>query len=102
MKRPTLRSRQKLSVKTRILVFSASLLVVATALIYILNVGSSTSTLAAAGFHGSRTITSSNVIVNEYTTLTSDASAGSVIINVAASSLNSNSRFAAAMTSGEL
>lgn len=102
MRRPSLRSRQKLSTKTRILVFSASLLVVATAAIYILNVGSATSTMAAAGLHGPKTITSSNVILNEYTTLTSNASVGAVMINVASSSLNANSRFSSSMTAGEL
>jgi hypothetical protein len=102
MKRPSLRSRQKLSVKARVLVFSASLLVVVTSLIYIVNTVSSSRSMAAAGFHGPKTVTSSNVILNEYTTLTTDANAGTTSISVSSSSLNANGRFPANMAAGEL
>ena len=48
---------------------------------------------AQRGKNGSVTINTANKIVNEYTTLTADAAAGSTTIAVAASSLNANSRF---------
>jgi hypothetical protein len=47
MHRPSLRNRQKLAVKTRMLVFSASMIVAAASAVYIINTGSSTSTMAA-------------------------------------------------------
>ncbi|MEP7263348.1 MAG: T9SS type A sorting domain-containing protein [Bacteroidota bacterium] len=102
MKRPTLIARQKQILKTRILVVSASLLLTTAVGIYIINVGSSTNSLGAAGFHGTKTVSTSNVILNEYTTLATDVSSASTSITVASSALNSNSRFAANLAAGEL
>lgn len=102
IKRQSLRARQQQKIKIRILIASATLLVATAVCIYILNVGSSKGSLAAAGFHGSKTVSTSNVILNEYTTLTSDVSSGSISLTVAASSLNANSRFPANLASGEL
>lgn len=54
------------------------------------------------GLHGAKSITSGTVILNEFTTLTSNASAGHTTINVANSRLNSNSRFSGNLVAGEL
>ncbi len=50
---------------------------------------------AQRGKNGARVITATNTIVNEYTTLTFDATAGSTSITVAANTLNANNRFGA-------
>ena len=54
-----------------------------------------------AGKDGSVTISSSTV-VNEYTYLTTTASAGATSVTVANSSLNANGRFSSALSSGDL
>ncbi len=57
---------------------------------------------AQRGVHGSITVTAANVIVNEYTALSTTALAGSNTITVANSSLNANGRFATALQPGDL
>ena len=57
---------------------------------------------AQRGKDGSVTITTANKVVNEYTTLTADAATGATSITVAASGLNTNSRFSAALAPGDL
>ena len=57
---------------------------------------------AQRGKNGSITVSTANKIVNEYTTLTADAAAGATSITVAASGLNTNARFAAALAPGDL
>ncbi len=54
------------------------------------------------GKNGSLSVSTANVRINEFTTLTSNASAGNTTINVAASSLNANSRFASPLAAGDL
>lgn len=61
-----------------------------------------TVSFAQRGKNGAKTVAAANTIVNEYTTLTSDAAAGSTSINVAASGLNANSRFPASLAPGDL
>lgn len=56
---------------------------------------------AQRGKDGPRTI-SASTIVNEYTTLSSNASTGNTTINVAASSLNANGRFSGNLQPGDL
>ncbi|HNW98140.1 MAG TPA: gliding motility-associated C-terminal domain-containing protein [Bacteroidales bacterium] len=51
---------------------------------------------------GSKTITAANTVVNEYTSLTSNANAGATSISVAASGLNSNNRFSGSLSAGDL
>lgn len=51
---------------------------------------------------GNKTITASAVIVNEYTALAADANTGDVTVTVANNNLNTNSRFAAALSPGDL
>lgn len=58
--------------------------------------------LAQRGKHGALSVSALNVIVNEYTSLTSNATAGTNIINVANSNLNTNSRFASNLQVGDL
>ncbi|MGZ6416820.1 MAG: hypothetical protein ACXVDW_21750, partial [Bacteroidia bacterium] len=60
---------------------------------------------AQRGIDGNKTINAAGTIVNEYTTLTADATAGvTTTISVAASSLNANGRFGAGnnLTAGDL
>ncbi|MGQ0829516.1 MAG: gliding motility-associated C-terminal domain-containing protein [Bacteroidota bacterium] len=57
---------------------------------------------AQRGKDGNRTVNTANAIVNEYTTLTANAFSGDASITVAASGLNTNSRFAGALASGDL
>ena len=51
--------------------------------------------LGQRGKNGAKVITSTNTIVNEYTTLTANATAGSSAITVASNTLNANNRFGA-------
>jgi len=60
------------------------------------------SVLAQKGKHGNKSISSSNTIVNEYTTLTQDAAAGATLLNVTNSGLNTNSRFTTILAPGDL
>ena len=59
------------------------------------NLMRSENAIAAPGFHGSKVVNTSNVIVNEFTTLISDAVAGDKQLNIASSVLNSSGRFSA-------
>jgi hypothetical protein len=54
------------------------------------------------GKNGSLSVSIANVRINEFTTLTSNASTGNTTINVAASSLNANSRFSSPLAAGDL
>jgi gliding motility-associated-like protein len=58
--------------------------------------------IAQRGKDGPRTITALNTVVNEYTILTANASAGSTGITVNNSGLNLNSRFPGALSAGDL
>ncbi|MGB3947028.1 MAG: gliding motility-associated C-terminal domain-containing protein [Bacteroidia bacterium] len=62
----------------------------------------SNSLFAQRGKDGNVTINTFNRIVNEYATLTADASVGDNILTVSASGLNTNNRFASTLTSGDL
>jgi hypothetical protein len=66
------------------------------------NVGVTTKVIAAPGKNGPKTISTTNVILNEFTTLTSDASSGANHIDVANAYLNSNGRFPANLSAGDL
>jgi gliding motility-associated-like protein len=57
---------------------------------------------AQRGKDGNSLINTANRIVNEYTILTADATAGDTSISVLASGLNANSRFSAALAPGDL
>lgn len=61
-----------------------------------------TSLFAQRGKQGNLTVNSANTIVNEYTTLTADVAQGAFNIQVAASGLNTNSRFPNTLQPGDL
>jgi gliding motility-associated-like protein len=63
---------------------------------------SSYSVLAQRAKNGAATITVANQIVNEYAVLTIDANAGNVAIDVDNNSLNTNGRFSAPLSQGDL
>lgn len=58
--------------------------------------------LASLGMHGAKTVTTSNVILNEFTTLNANATSGALSVTVGSSSLNANSRFTGNLAAGEL
>ncbi len=58
--------------------------------------------IAQRGKDGAKTISSAATIVNEYTKLTANASAGSTSITVAGSGLNSSGRFPGPLSEGDL
>ncbi len=64
----------------------------------------SASSFSQRAIDGNKTINAANTIVNEYTTLTVNATAGATTINVAASGLNANTRFGAgnSLAAGDL
>lgn len=103
MIRLKIRSRQRISPRARIVLFSTAGLLVASGIFFLIaNLGHQEKAIAAFGMHGIRTVTTTNVIVNEYTTLTSNANSGATTINVSNSGLNTNGRFSANLTAGEL
>ena len=57
---------------------------------------------AQRGKDGSKLITATGVVLNEYTRLTANATAGATSISVSASGLNANNRFAASLAAGDL
>ncbi len=58
--------------------------------------------VAQPGKDGPKTVTLANQVFNEYTTLSSNAAAGATTITVAASGLNTNSRFSGTLAAGDL
>lgn len=54
------------------------------------------------GKDGARTVTAANTKYNEFTTLSTNAAVGNATINVAASGLNTNSRFSGSLSPGDL
>ncbi|HRH66134.1 MAG TPA: T9SS type A sorting domain-containing protein [Bacteroidia bacterium] len=66
------------------------------------NFGTSQESFAALAMHGTKTVSSANTILNEYTSLTGNVSAGGKTINVSNSSLNANGRFSSNLQVGEL
>ncbi len=86
-----------------IVIFSSTILVIAFVVAFIYsNLGTSKNAVASLGVHGSKTISTTNVILNEFTTLTSTVASGATTLTVASSSLNANSRFASGLSAGEL
>ncbi|CAN5563839.1 hypothetical protein BH11BAC1_BH11BAC1_04170 [soil metagenome] len=93
----------KISPKLRVIMFSSAVFTVAAiALIIYANFGTSQKVIAGTGMHGACTVTSANTILNEFTTLTADVSAGASQISVASSTINSNGRFTAGLEAGSL
>jgi len=61
-----------------------------------------TISFAQRGKDGPRTVSAANTLVNEYTTLTTNAVAGTASVTVAISTLNANGRFTANLAAGDL
>jgi hypothetical protein len=102
-----IKSNQRITVKQRfilrMLVAAGCLTLVAGISIFMAgNFGSSTATIGAPGKHGVKTISSGTVKLNEYTTLSTNANAGTTSISVASHNMNTNSRFSGNLSSGEL
>lgn len=57
---------------------------------------------AQQGVHGARVVSTTTAIVNEYTPLTADVTAGSTVITVGSSTLNANARFPGNLQPGDL
>ena len=92
-----------MSVSNRIILFSSLGLLLAFGVFFLIaNIGNHEKAMAALGMHGAKTVSSTGVIVNEYTSLTSNASSGSTSINVSSSGLNANGRFSGNLAAGEL
>ncbi|CAN5436476.1 hypothetical protein BH11BAC2_BH11BAC2_00410 [soil metagenome] len=96
--------KQKQAPKLRLKLIAAYSVAVAfcvgiTTFLYFSN---STSSQAAPGLHGSKTVTTANAILNEYTALLSDVNSGSTTLSVSNSRMNSNSRFVGNLAAGEL
>ncbi|MBP6335716.1 MAG: T9SS type A sorting domain-containing protein [Bacteroidia bacterium] len=99
--RPTVRLATILTTRN-LLAGTVVLLVFSIILMFFTNVGLNHKTSAAVGFHGVKTVTGTNIILNEYTTLSSNVSVGATSIMVANANLNQNSRFPANLAAGEL
>jgi hypothetical protein len=102
-----MKNRRKLllrqTMQQRRLLWAFSLATVAAAVAFLWNnLGEQEVALANPGKNGARTITAANTIVNEYTTLSSNVSAGATSLSVTSSSLNANGRFSGNLSSGDL
>lgn len=91
----------KLSTRFWITCFG-SIFALITGCLLVINLGVHQPSTAAVGFHGDKTVTGTNVILNEYTTLSSNASSGATSISVGNANLNQNGRFATNLSAGEL
>ncbi|MBK9637551.1 MAG: T9SS type A sorting domain-containing protein [Bacteroidetes bacterium] len=103
------KSQYKLRVSTkqkttyRKVILSISMAAIAGACFFMFNnLGTSEKANANPGKDGAKTITALNTILNEFTSLTSNASAGATTISVSSSSLNANSRFSSSLSAGDL
>ena len=84
----------KISPKLRVIMFSSAIFTVAAiALIIYANFGNSQKVEAGTGMHGAKTVSAANTILNEFTTLSADVSAGATQIRVASNTINSNCSF---------
>lgn len=102
-RRKRLRQVQRQSLSLRKVAFAVSLAAIAGSALFILNnLGPSEEASASPGKDGSKTITSVNTIVNEYTYLTNDVSAGATQIKCNSNTLNANSRFSGNLAAGDL
>src|SRR5687768_14927787 len=61
-----------------------------------------TNVLAQPGKEGAKVISANNSIVNEYTALTANATAGNTTLTVASNTLNQNARFSGSLAAGDL
>ena len=102
-RRRRLRQVQRQSLSLRKVAFAVSAAAIAGAAIFVLNnLGTAEDASANPGKDGSKTITSTNTIVNEYTYLTNDVSSGATQIKCNSNTLNANSRFSGNLAAGDL
>lgn len=102
-RRRKLRQVQRQSLSLRKVAFAISAAAIAGSALFILNnLGTSENAAANPGKDGSKTITSTNTIVNEYTYLSSDVSSGATQIRCNSNTLNANSRFSSNLAAGDL
>jgi hypothetical protein len=97
------KQRQRFKLSFRIILFGSAMFALAFVLFFLYgNFFNAEKVLAGPGIHGEKTVNTSNVILNEFTALISDAIAGSTSITVASSLLNTNNRFSQPLAPGEL
>jgi hypothetical protein len=86
-----------------VLVFSSILFSVAFFIVLLfVNFGTAKKTFASSGIHGAKTISTTGVILNEFTILKENISAGATTILVESSMLNQNNRFEEKLSAGDL
>lgn len=103
LQRRKLRQVQRQSQTMKKVVFALSFAAIAGAGLFMINnFGTSEEAMASPGKDGSKTITASNTIINKYTYLTNDVSAGATQIRCNSNTLNANSRFSGNLAAGDL
>lgn len=104
MKQRRVQTQQmRISPKLRAMVFSSAIFAMAAgALVIYANFGTAENAAAGTGSEGDKTITHANTIVNDFTTLTTDASAGASQIVVSDNTINVKGRFTGDLEPGAL
>ena len=103
LQRRKLRQVQRQSQTMKKVVFALSFAAIAGAGLFMINnFGTAEEAMASPGKDGSKTISSSNTIINEYTYLTHDVSSGATQIRCNSNTLNANSRFSSNLAAGDL
>lgn len=98
-----MRQVQRQSLTLRKVAFAVSFAAIAGAGLFLMNnLGTSEDALANPGKDGAKTITTANAIVNEYTYLTGNSSAGSTQIQCNSNTINANGRFSGNLAAGDL
>ena len=98
-----MRQVQRQSTTLRKVAFAVSFAAIAGAVLFVMNnVGTSEEALANPGKDGAKTISTANAIVNEYTYLISNASAGGTQIQCNSNTINANGRFSGNLAAGDL
>ncbi len=99
--RMRMETRQKMS-QRKIIMGTCLAALVGVGIFFAGNFSNPGTSSAAIGMHGAKTVSTSNVKLNEYTNLTANAASGATSLTVTNSRLNSNSRFSGNMVAGEL
>lgn len=98
-----MRQVQRQSTTLRKVAFAVSFAAIAGAVLFVMNnIGTSEDALANPGKDGAKTISTVNAIVNEYTYLISNASAGGTQIQCNSNTINANGRFSGVLAAGDL
>ncbi len=87
----------------RVIMFSGAMFTIAAAALLVYsNLGLSKRAEAGTGMHGAKTVSTTNAILNEFTTLNADVSAGATQIAVVSNTINANGRFSGNLEVGAL